>query len=280
MSSGFEGKVAFITGAARGMGRNHAVRLAERGVDIIALDINRSLETVPYDGPGPEDLAETVRQVEALGRRIVAREADVRDLDAVRAVVDEGVAELGRLDIVIPNAGIASVAAAREMTPVTWSEMIDINLNGVWHTVSTSLPHLKSDGSGGAIVMIGSVASYLGLPNLAHYNAAKHAVHGIVKTLAVELGPERIRVNAVCPTNVGTDMVINEFIMKLFMPDLERPTREDAEAEGSAYREANAIPVPWIEVDDVTNAILFLCSDEARYITGVALPVDAGFIVK
>jgi len=280
MSSSFDGKVAFITGAARGQGRNHAVRLAERGVDIIALDINHSLETVPYEGPTADDLAETVKQVEAEGRRIVAREGDTRDLDTVRGVVDEGVAELGRLDIVIPNAGIASVAAAREMSPETWQEMIDINLNGSWHTVTASLPHLKSDGSGGSIVMIGSVASYLGLPNLAHYNAAKHAIHGIVKTLAVELGPERIRVNAVCPGNVATEMVINEFIMKLFMPDLERPTRADAEAEGSAYREANSIPVPWIEVDDVTNAILFLCSDEARYITGVALPVDAGFIVK
>lgn len=275
-----EGKVAFITGAARGQGRNHAVRLAEQGVDIIALDINRSIDTVPYDGPAPEDLAETVSQVEALDRRVVARQADVRDLDAVRAVVDEGVAELGSLDIVIPNAGIASVSSAREMTDEMWREMIDINLHGPWHTVTSSLPHLKADGSGGSIIFIGSVASLQALPNIIHYTAAKHGVIGIMKTLAVELGPERIRVNAVCPGNVGTDMVVNESIMKLFMPDLERPMREDAEEPGSPYREANAIPVPWLEVDDVTNAVLFLASDEARYVTGAALPVDAGFLVK
>lgn len=275
-----EGQVAFITGAARGQGRNHALRLAERGVDIIALDINASIPTVAYDGPTADDLAETVRLVEATGRRILARQADVRDIDAVRAVVDEGVAELGRLDIVIPNAGIASIAPAREMTDQMWHDMIDINLNGAWHTVSTALPHVKADGTGGSIVLVGSVASYKGLPNLVHYVAAKHGIVGMTKTLAAELGPERIRVNAVCPTNVDTPMVQNEFIMKLFMPDLEHPTRADAEKPDSAYVAANAIPVPWIDVEDVTNAILFLVSDEARYITGVALPIDAGFILK
>jgi (+)-trans-carveol dehydrogenase len=275
--AGLEGKVAFITGAARGQGRNHAVRLAERGVDIIALDINRSIDTVPYAGPTPEDLAETVRQVEALDRRIIATEADVRDRDAVKKVVDEGVAELGRLDIVLPNAGIASVSSARDMDFQKWDDMIDINLNGPWNAISASLPYLKS---GACIVATGSVASLKAVPNLTHYVAAKHGVMGIVKTMAIELGPENIRVNAVLPTNVGTDMVQNEFIMKLFMPDLEVPTIADAEAEGSAYREANVIPIPWIEVDDVTNAILFLVSDEARYITGVGLPVDAGFTIK
>jgi SDR family mycofactocin-dependent oxidoreductase len=278
--SSLEGKVAFITGAARGQGRNHAVRLAERGVDIIALDVNESIGTVAYGGPTDEDLAETVRQVEALDRRIHAEKADVRSLEAVRACVDRGVAALGRLDIVIPNAGIASISPAREMSDDMWQDMIDINLNGVWHTVKTALPHLKADGTGGSIVLVGSVASYKGLPNLVHYVAAKHGVVGMTKTLAAELGPERIRVNAVCPTNVDTPMVQNEFIMKLFMPELEHPTRADAEQPDSAYVAANAIPVPWIDVDDVTNAILFLVSDEARYITGVALPVDAGFLLK
>ena len=272
-----EGKVAFITGVARGQGRNHAIRLAERGVDIIALDINRSIDTVPYSGPTPADLEETVRLIEGLDRRIIAREADVRDLEAVRKVVDEGVAEFGRLDIVLPNAGIASVSSAREMDPKKWEEMIDINLNGPWHAITSSLPHLNE---GACIVMTGSVASLKGVPNLTHYNAAKHAVMGIVKTMALELGPENIRVNAVLPGNVDTDMVTNEFILKLFMPDLDVPTREDAEKPESAYREANAIPVPWIEMDDVTNAVLFLISDQARYITGVGLPVDAGFLLK
>lgn len=278
--STLEGKVAFITGAARGQGRNHAIRLAERGVDIIALDINRSITTVPYPGPGPDDLAETVRQVEALGRRIVAREADVRDAAAVKAVVDEGVAELGRLDIVVPNAGIASVAAAGELTQKIWDDMIGINLSGAWHAISAALPHVRAGGRGGSIVLIGSVASHKGIPNLTHYVAAKHGVVGIGKTLALELGPENIRVNVLSPTNVDTDMVQNEFIRKLFLPDIESPTREDCEQPDSAYVLANAIPVPWIDSEDVTNALLFLVSDEARYITGVALPIDAGFLLK
>ncbi|MBA2348014.1 MAG: mycofactocin-coupled SDR family oxidoreductase, partial [Solirubrobacterales bacterium] len=201
-----EGQVAFITGAARGQGRNHALRLAERGVDIIALDINASIGTVAYDGPTAEDLAETVRLVEATGRRILAREADVRDVDAVRAVVDEGVDAFGRLDIAIPNAGIASIASAREMSDQMWKDMIDINLNGAWHGVTAALPHMKADGTGGSIVLVGSVASFKGLPNLVHYVTAKHGIIGMTKTLAAELGPERIRVNAVCPTNVDTPM--------------------------------------------------------------------------
>lgn len=278
--STLEGKVAFITGAARGMGRNHALRLAEAGADVIALDIAESIATVAYPGATDADLAETVRLVEATGRRIVARKADVRDVDAVRAVVDEGVAQLGRLDVVIPNAGIASIAPAREMSNAMWHDMIDINLTGVWHTIHTSLPHLKADGTGGAIVLVGSTASYKGIGNLVHYVSAKHGVVGMTKTLAAELGPERIRVNAVCPTNVDTPMVDNEFIMRLFMPDLEHPTRADAERPDSPYVAANTIPVPWIDADDVTNAILFLVSDQARYITGVALPVDAGFLLK
>ena len=276
----FDGKVAFITGAARGQGRNHALRLAERGADIIALDNNASIGTVAYAGAGDEDLEETIRLVEATGRRIVARKADVRDVDAVRAAVDEGVEQLGRLDIVIPNAGIASIAPAREMSNQMWHDMIDINLTGVWHTVHASLPHMKSDGTGGSIVLVGSTASYKGIGTLVHYVSAKHGIVGMTKTLAAELGPERIRVNAVCPTNVDTPMVDNEFIMRLFMPDLEHPTRADAERPDSPYVAANTIPVPWIDVDDVTNAILFLISDEARYITGVALPVDAGYLLK
>lgn len=281
MDTPHEGQVAFITGAARGMGRNHAVRLAERGADIIALDINRSISTVPYPGPDDEDLAETVRLVEATGRRIVAREADVRDAEAVKAVVDEGVAELGgRLDIIVPNAGIASVAATGDMTTKIWDDMIGINLSGVWYAVAAGLPHMRAGGRGGCIVLIGSVASFKGIPNLVHYVAAKHGVVGMAKTLAAELGPEHIRVNALCPTNVDTDMVQNEFIRKLFLPEIESPTREDCEQPDSAYVLANAIPVPWIDAQDVTNALLFLVSDAARYVTGTAIPIDAGFLLK
>jgi (+)-trans-carveol dehydrogenase len=279
-SGSLQGKVAFITGAARGQGRNHAIRLAERGVDIIALDVNRSIPSVPYPGPRPEDLAETVAQVEALDRRIFAREADVRDAGAVKAVVDEGVAELGRLDIIIPNAGIASLAPVGEMTADHWNDMIGINLNGAWYAVDAALPHVRAGERGGSIVLIGSVASYKALPGLAHYTTAKHGIVGLTKTLALELGPENIRVNALCPTNVDTPMVQNESIMKLFLPDIETPTRADAERPGSPYIEANAIPIPWIDSDDVSNALLFLVSDAARYITGVALPIDAGFLLK
>jgi SDR family mycofactocin-dependent oxidoreductase len=275
-----EGQVAFITGAARGQGRNHALRLAERGVDIIALDIAESIATVPYAGATDEDLAETVSRVEALGRRIVARKADVRDLAAVQAVVDEGVAELGRLDIVIPNAGIASFAPAREMSDEMWKDMIDINLNGVWHTVHASLPHLKADGTGGSIVLVGSVASFKGIQNLVHYVACKHAVVGMAKTLAAELGPERIRVNAVCPGNVDTPMVVNETTMGLILPDIEHPTRADAERAGSGFYDTNTLPIAWLNAEDITNAILFLVSDEGRYVTGVAFPVEAGYLLK
>ncbi|WP_026909987.1 mycofactocin-coupled SDR family oxidoreductase [Patulibacter minatonensis] len=278
-----EGKVAFITGAARGQGRNHALRLAERGVDIIALDVNRSIDTVSYPGPDAEDLAETVRLVEALDRRIVAVEADVRDPDAVRSVVEEGIETFGRLDIVIPNAGIASVASAREMSDAMWHELIDINLNGTWHAISASLPHMglsSPGGRGGSIVLIGSVASFKGMANIVHYVATKHAMVGIAKSLAFELGPDHIRVNVICPTNVDTPMVQNAFTRKLFMPDVENPTREDAEREGSPHRQANAIPVPWIDPDDTTNAMLFLVSDTGRYVTGTAIPVDAGFLTK
>jgi len=275
-----EGQVALISGAARGQGRNHAVRLAERGVDIITFDVTESLETVPYGGATEADLEETVRLVEAQGRRIVARKADVRDLDAVRAVVDEGVGELGRLDIVIPNAGIASFAQAREMADQMWKEMIDINLNGVWHTIHSALPHLKADGTGGSIVLIGSVASFKGIQNLVHYVACKHALVGMTKALAAELGPERIRVNLIAPGNVDTPMVVNEATMSLILPEIEHPTREDAEREGSPFYDTQALPTAWLEAQDITNAILFLVSDEARFLTGAAIPVDAGYLLK
>ena len=166
------------------------------------------------------------------------------------------------------------------MSDQTFKDVIDINLLGVWHTVHASLPHLKADGTGGAIVLTGSVASFKGIPNLVHYVAAKHGLVGMAKTLAAELGPERIRVNVVCPGNVDTEMVVNQATLGIFMPELEHPTRADAEKPGSAYYGANVIPIPWLEVDDITNAILFLVSDEARYITGVALPVDAGYLLK
>lgn len=273
-----DGKVAFITGAARGQGRSHALRMAQEGADIIAVDIADQISTVPYAMAKPEDLDETVRQVEALDRRIVARRADVRDSDALRAAVDEGVAELGRLDIVAANAGIFSSGTAEDLTDEQWNDMIDVNLSGVWRTCKVAIPHLRAAG-GGSIIITSSTAGLNGFPNFAHYVSAKHGVVGLMRTLALELAPDMIRVNSVHPTSVDTDMIQNETMYELFAPDLE-PQQRTREALGERFTTLNALPIPWVEAVDISNAVLFLASDEARYITGVALPVDAGQTTK
>ncbi|WP_138732420.1 mycofactocin-coupled SDR family oxidoreductase [Modestobacter excelsi] len=268
-----EGKVAFITGAARSQGRSHAVRLAQEGADIIAVDIVGPVESIQMYPPATEDdLAETVRQVEAQDRRIVATKADVRDTGALKAAVDDGVAQLGRLDIVLGNAGVFEIQPALELTDDAWREMIDINLTGVWNTCKATLPHLI-EGGGGAIVLTSSVAGLKGVPNTIHYTAAKHGVVGIMRTLANELAPHSIRVNSVHPTSVNTVMIQNEKTWGLFQPDNPNPSQESA---APVFQSINALPVPWVEPVDISNAILFLVSDEARYITGVTLPIDAG----
>ncbi|MFZ3454286.1 mycofactocin-coupled SDR family oxidoreductase [Arthrobacter sp. 7Tela_A1] len=273
-----EGKVAFITGAARGQGRSHAIRLAEEGADIIAVDICRQIDTVPFPMSTPEDLQQTVKDVEALDRRIVAVEADVRDYNALKAAVDEGVSQLGRLDIVSANAGIASAGMPTEdLSEEAWDDMIGTNLTGVWHTVKAAIPHLKAGGNGGSIILTSSVAGLQGLANISSYVAAKHGVVGLMRTLALELAADMIRVNSIHPTTVGTPMVLNESTFRLFRPDLEHPTAEDASV---AFRTLNALPLDWVEARDISNALLFLASDEARYVTGVTLPVDAGALVK
>jgi (+)-trans-carveol dehydrogenase len=277
MTGRVEGKVAFITGAARGQGRSHAIRLAEEGADIIAVDICDQVGSVPYPMATPEDLTETVKEVEALDRRIVATQADVRDYGALKKALDDGVAELGRLDIVSANAGIASYGQAAELDETTWQDMIDINLTGVWHAAKAAIPHLIAGGRGGSIVLTSSTAGLLAIPNMAHYVSAKHGVVGLMRTLALELAPHFIRVNSVHPTGVDTPMVQNDASMRLFLPDVENPTAEQyAEVMGSL----NALPIPWVEPRDISNAVLFLASDEARYITGVTLPIDAGSVTK
>lgn len=274
MGARLEGKVAFISGGARGQGRSHAVRLAEEGADIITFDVCQDVESNPYPGPRAEDLAETVRQVEALDRRIIARQADVRDFAAVKAVADEGFAEFGRLDIVSGNAGIlGEINPLADQSEDGWQEMIDINLTGVRHTVKAALPHLRADGHGGAIVLTSSTAGIKGYANMTHYVAAKHGVVGLMKTLVLELGQENIRVNTIHPTQVDTEMIQNEAIYKLFVPGKDNPTREDF-AEVS--RTMQALDIDWVEARDISNALLFLASDEARYITGQQLKVDAG----
>ncbi|SDT63706.1 mycofactocin-coupled SDR family oxidoreductase [Jiangella sp. DSM 45060] len=278
MAGRVEGKVAFITGAARGQGRSHAVRLAQEGADIIAVDLCDDVPGLPYAPATEEDLAETVAQVEALDRRIVASRTDVRDLAALQAAVDDGVAQLGRLDIVSANAGIGTQPhLTHELSEDLWRDMIDINLTGVWHTTKVAIPRMVEQGEGGSIVLTSSAAGLQAYQNIAHYVSAKHGVVGLMRTLALELAPHSIRVNSIHPTQVDTPMIQNEGTYRLFRPDLENPTRDDFVPASQAM---NALPIPWVEPVDISNALLFLASDEARYITGVALPVDAGAVIK
>jgi SDR family mycofactocin-dependent oxidoreductase len=279
MAGRLEGKVALVSGGARGQGRSHALRLAEEGADIITFDICESVESVPYDGPSEQDLAETVRQVEALDRRIVATRADVRDFSAVKAVVDDGVTQLGgRLDVVAANAGIFTFGNLATDTPETeWDNVLDINLKGVWHTAKAAAPHMIAAGNGGSIALTSSTAGLKGTQNVSAYTASKHAVVGLMRTLALELGPHGIRVNTIHPTAVATPMVLNDALYRLFRPDLDNPTREDFEGLMAA---GHALPIPYVEPVDISNAIVFLASDEARYVTGTELKVDAGFTLK
>ncbi|GAA4189814.1 mycofactocin-coupled SDR family oxidoreductase [Gryllotalpicola kribbensis] len=266
-----EGKVAFVTGAARGQGRSHAVRLAQEGADIIAIDIAAQIDTVPYPMSTPDDLAETARQVEALDRRIFTRQADVRDKDALQAAFDAGVAELGPVDIVAANAGIAPMSLTPQYQE--WTDVIAVNLTGVYHTVEVAAPSMIERGEGGAIVLTSSTAGLTGIggntPGGIGYTAAKHGVVGLMRAYANYLAPYSIRVNTVHPTGVNTPMVVNEFMQQFLQAD---------PAMGQAM--ANALPVELVEPVDISNAIVWLVSDAARYVTGVTLPVDAGFVNK
>jgi SDR family mycofactocin-dependent oxidoreductase len=273
MAGKLEGRVAFITGAARGQGRSHAVRLAEEGADIIAIDVPKPIANLPYQTATAEDLAETVRQVEALGRRAVAAEADVRDFEALKTAVDKGVAEFGRLDIVLANAGISAPASTLEMSEEVWQTMIDINLTGVWKTIKASVPHVIAGGRGGSVVITSSLAAIVVQPNIAHYSAAKGGLIQLSNVLAKELAPQGIRVNTVHPGTVLTGMVLNEPTFRLFRPDLEHPTQEDFEA---VARTMTAMPTTALEPVDISNAIVYLVSDDGRYVTGTTHVVSAG----
>ncbi|HEY3631990.1 MAG TPA: mycofactocin-coupled SDR family oxidoreductase [Jatrophihabitantaceae bacterium] len=271
------GKVAFVTGAARGQGRSHAVRLAAEGADIIAVDVCDQLESVPYPMATKADLDETVAAVEALDRRIVARPADVRDLAALRSVVDEGVAQLGRLDVVVANAGIATYAPAVDLTELEWDEMIAVNLGGVWRTIRAAVPHIRAHGDGGSVIITSSASGLRAIPNTAHYAAAKHGLVGLMKVLALELGPERIRVNTIHPTTVDTPMTRNDATLDLFLPG---QADQSTEAFARIAQRLNVLPVPWIQPEAVSNLVAFLASDDAQFITGAAVPVDAGMSVR
>lgn len=277
MTGRVQDKVALVTGGARGQGRSHAVRLAEEGADVLVTDICAQIATVEYPMPTEEDLAETVRQVEALGRRAVSVVADVRDYDAMERAVGDAVTRLGRLDIIAANAGIGAYGRTIEFSHDQWQDMIDVNLTGVWHTIKAAAPHILRGGRGGSIVITSSCGGVSGIENMGHYVAAKHGVVGLMRTLAIELAQDRVRVNAVCPSLVETDQTQNDSTYRLFRPDLPNPTQEDAL---EAFRTLPLLPIDWIEPRDISNAVLFLASDEARYITGTCLPVDAGALTK
>ena len=269
MAGRVAGKVAFITGAARGQGRAHAVRLAEEGADIIAIDVCHDYDTVGYPLATEADLAETVKAVEALDRRIVASVADVRDAGALKAAVDDGVAQLGRLDIVSANAGICTIQSWDEVTPQAWQDTLDTNLTGVWNTMVVSVPHLIA-ACGGSIICTSSTAGIKGLPYLAPYVAAKHGVVGIARTMANELARHSIRVNTVHPTGVDTPMGNG-------LGGLEPLINRDPNL-GPIYM--NTLPVEIVDPRDISNAVLFLASDEARYVTGLEFTVDAGNTIR
>ncbi|KKD09161.1 mycofactocin-coupled SDR family oxidoreductase [Streptomyces sp. WM6386] len=276
-----EGKVAFITGAARGQGRSHAVRLAEEGADIIAVDLCRDYETVGYPMATPEDLKETVRLVEEQGRRVVARQADVRDVAQLREALEAGIAELGGLDIVVAQAGIAPLRGEPKLQ--AWCDAIDVDLIGSINAIQISLPHLRE---GASVIATGSTAALMehGIvdtpgsnPGGSGYVYAKRALSEYIHELARNLAPLKQRANVVHPTNVDTRMLQSEPMYKSFRPDLEHPTREDAEP---VFAVQQAMPIAYVEPEDISNAVLFLASDEARYITGTQLRVDAGGYLK
>lgn len=267
-----DGRVALITGGSRGQGRSHALTLAREGADIIICDIAEQVDTVPYEMGTGEQLDETVGMVEDLDRRCVAVKADVRDSGEMRGVADRAISEYGKIDILCANAGIFSFGTVAEMSDQMWHDMIATNLTGVFNSMRAVLPHMVEQNYG-RIVATSSMAGRMGMQNIGHYVAAKWGVLGLVKTLSLEVAGNGVTVNAVCPTGVDTDMIQNEAAYRLFLPDNENPTREDA---AGAFATLNAQPIPWVEPQDISNAILFLVSDDARYITGEAINVAAG----
>ncbi|MFD9502958.1 mycofactocin-coupled SDR family oxidoreductase [Streptomyces sp. NPDC060035] len=273
MSGRVEGKVAFITGAARGQGRRHAVRLAEEGANIIAVDLLEDIETAPYPLANKADLDETVRQVEALGRRIIAKQADVRELRQLQAVVDQGVEELGGLDIVVAQAGILTMGSD---TPQAFIDVVQVNLVGVINTVTAAAPHLQS---GASVILTGSTAALLagsvditGAGGLGYAHSKRHVAR-LGHDLARVYAGQQIRVNVIHPTNVETGMMDNEFMYHAFRPDLDNPTREEMIPSLAAKSPMN---MPWLSPDDVAEAVLYFASDASRWVTGQQLKLDGG----
>jgi SDR family mycofactocin-dependent oxidoreductase len=268
-SNRFQGKVAFITGAARGQGRAHARRLASEGADIIAVDICASAETTGYPGPTEDDLAETVRIVEEQGRRAYARRADVREFEALQQTLQAGVAELGRLDVVVANAGICTASMSWEIPAAQWHETISTNLTGTFFTAKAAIPILIEQGTGGSMVFVSSVAGLRGLPFLADYAASKHGVVGLARTMANELARYNIRVNTVHPHGVETGMTV---------PAMQPLIEAHADTLGPIFM--GSLPQEIMQPDDIADAVAWLASDEAKYVTGVQLPIDLGTLTR
>ena len=282
MAGRVQDKVALITGAGRGQGRSHAVRLAEEGARIVAVDLSDAASTdlsrlSPYAMATEADLAETVRMVTVAGGEAVAAHADVRDPGELAAAVAAGLDRFGRIDIVSANAGITGVTGrAWELTRESWQAVLDVDLTGTWQTVKAVAPSMIEQRSG-SVIITASTMGLKGTANLAAYVAAKHGVVGLMRALAHELAPFSVRVNAIAPTSVATDMVFNDAVLGLFRPDLANPGIEDVTEAFTAH---NMLPVPWTEARDISEAVLWLASDEARYVHGIVLPVDAGQLAK
>ncbi|WP_375484985.1 mycofactocin-coupled SDR family oxidoreductase [uncultured Mycobacterium sp.] len=281
MGNRLEGKVAFITGAARGQGRAHAVRMAHEGADIIAVDICGEIGSNPYPLATQQDLKQTIKLVEHAGRRIIARQADVRERDQLRSALQAGVAEFGHVDIVAANAGILPLAMG-DPQPSDFVDATDVDLLGVMNAVAVAIPHLSHrssiivTGSAAAMILDATNNAAMG-PGGAGYVWAKKTLITYVEEMAYHLAPRSIRVNAIHPTHVNTHPLHNEGMYEMLRPDLERPTRDEAEPALAFFQ---AMPIPFIEPQDVANLAVFLASDEARYITGQQIRIDAGALIK
>lgn len=273
-----DGKVALVTGAARGQGRAHATRLAEEGADIIAFDICGPIAGVQQEAATEQDMAETVEAIERLDRRVLPRRGDVRDLEEVEGVVADGLQEFGHIDVLVSNAGITLAAPGWEITEEDWKTQIEVNLTGCWRMAKAVIPPMIEAGRGGSIIFTASAVVRRGMGNMAHYSASKSGVEGLCRELAVDCGPHGIRVNTVRPGSVHTKMLDSEVAWKLFTPGQEDSAMESRREEMlNILNQMNMLDVPWVEPVDIANGVLFLASDEARMVTGTSLAVDAGF---
>ncbi len=269
-----DGKVALVTGAARGQGRSHALKLAKEGAAVVAVDVCRPIGGLPYATSTPDDLKETARLVEAAGGRIITSEADVRDYDALVAAVAEGEEAFGPVDVGVMNAGIFNMVPALEITDDGWRTMLEVNLMGAWHAAKAVATRLVAAGKPGSLIFTSSTTGVQAAGLTAHYGASKHGVVGLARTMAIELGPSNIRCNIIAPTGVNTTMIMHETLYRAFHPEMANPTFEDCKP---LLEQHHMLPMSHIEPEEVSNAVLWLASDESRFVTAALIPVDGGF---